>query len=135
MDKGRAARWWGTAVCTASGAGVVIAIHYGRQWADGTCNAVGDCTDADTVLQQNLLVAVAVPIAALLVLVACRVRRAFLVALVAFVCQGEVMFAVEHADGFRLPLWLDLGIGGVTWAAAALVLLRDRDRSTWLIGQ
>jgi hypothetical protein len=124
MGKGHFGRWWGTAVCAAFGAGVVFAVHYGRQWADGTCNALGDCTGADTVINRNLMLAIGVPIAALLVLVACRVRRACLIVLVAFVCQAGVMFAVEHADGFWLPLWLDIVIGAVTWAASAFVLLR-----------
>lgn len=114
----RTAPWYVTVTSAACGASVVVAVHYGRQWADGTCADPTDC-NGDAVLQWNAFVAVVVPLAAVLMLTVLRVRRAWLLVPVAFVLQGVAMYVLEHTDGFWLPLWLDVCVGATSWAAAA----------------
>ena len=66
-------------------------------------------------LQWNAFVAVVVPLAAVVALTVLRVRRAWLFVPLAFVIQGVAMYVLEHADGFWLPLWLDICVGAATW--------------------
>ena len=113
-------------MCAAVGAAIVMAVHYGRDWADGTCARSSDCLSANASIQRNMLLAIAVALAPLVLLWLLRVHRAWLVVPVAFVVQGFVMFVVEHADGFWLPLWLDVIIGAATWSAAGSILTRRK---------
>jgi hypothetical protein len=63
-------------------------------------------------------------VAAVVAVAAARVRRSWIVVPVALVLQGVAMLVVEHADGFWLPLWLDMIIGMVAWALAASLVRR-----------
>lgn len=114
-------------IAAALGAGVVLAVHFGRSLAEGTpvsCNVSEDCLGkalgSDFGLALGILVACLVP---LLLLIGWRALIAVPAALVA---QGVVMFAVEHLDGFWLPLPLDVSVGMLCWAAVGLVLASGR---------
>lgn len=106
------------------GAGVVLGVHYGRAWADGSCTSSGDCLGVNASLQRHVLLAVAMVLLSATALIVARVSRAWLVLPTAFALQGTVMFVVEHADGFWLPLWLDTMIGAGTWGIAAALVSR-----------
>lgn len=117
-------RWTSALGSALVGAGVVLGVHYGRAWADGTCTPSGDCLGVNASLRRHLLLAVGVVLLSAIALIVARVRRAWLVLPIAFALQGGVMFVVEHADGFWLPLWLDTIIGAATWGVAAALLSR-----------
>jgi hypothetical protein len=107
----------------AVGAGVVFAVHFARPWAERTphdCGTFADC--ANPVVGRYLVLAVIVVLASLVVMVLSCKRRALLVVPVAFATQGLLMLLVEHADGYWLPLPLDLLLAASCWAATALAL-------------
>jgi len=117
-------RWTSALGSAVVGAGVVLGVHYGRAWADGTCTAFGDCLGVNASLRRYLLLVAAVVLLSAIALIVARVSRAWLVLPIAFALQGAVMFVVEHADGFWLPMWLDTMIGAATWGVAAALLAR-----------
>jgi len=113
---------WAASAAAGVGASVVLAVHYGRAWAEGTCTPSGDCPGVNASLTRYLLLVLGVALGALVALIGARVPRAWLVAPVAFALQGSAMFVVEHADGFWLPLWLDVIVGAATWSATVLLV-------------
>ena len=97
------------------GASVVLAVHYGRGWAEGVT------LSANASNQRDVVLAVCVVAGSFALLALGRVRRWRQVPFLAFPLQGAAMFVLEHSDGFWLPLWLDLIVGAATWALVAVV--------------
>jgi hypothetical protein len=114
-------------LAAALGAGVVLAVHYGRPLAESTpndCPSFSECLGS--ALRGDALLGLAVVAACLISLLVVIGARALLVVPVAFALQGLLMLVVEHVDGFWLPLPLDLVLGAISWASTAGVLTRVR---------
>ena len=109
----------------------MLAVHFARPWAEitpGDCRTFGDCTDQT--IGRYLALAFLVVVASLVVVTLSFGVRALFIVPAAFATQGLLMYLVEHADGYWLPLPLDVVIGAASWAAIAYALgrrLRFRD--------
>ena len=115
----------GRVIAASVGAGVVLAVHFARPWAENTpgdCQTFGDC--ADPMIGRYVALAFMVVAATLVVMALSFGVRALFMVPAAFATQGLLMFVVEHADGFWLSLPLDVVIGAASWAAIAYALGR-----------
>ena len=90
-----------------------------RRWAEG-----GFGQPLELTVRRYLVILVLVPVLSYVVLLIMKVRRPLRMLLIALVLQGAALWGVERADGYRLPVWLDLAAAVIAWCSAWLVVSR-----------
>jgi hypothetical protein len=111
------------------GAGVVLAVHFGRPWAEHRspdCKEFSDCLDS--ALRGDALLAVMIAAGCFIILGLVLRGRVAVALPFALVVQGALMFIVERLDGYWLPLSVDVLLGAVSWAVVAVLVTCPRRR-------
>jgi hypothetical protein len=110
-------------VAGAFGVGVVLAVRYGRHWAENTphdCRTFSDCSDP--FILRWFALALMVGTASVIVMALLFGLRALLVVPVSLLAQGLVMLLVAYANDYSVPPILEFFIAAGCWGGIALAL-------------